>query len=383
MDPGRFATLLTLTMFSAPLSFDSRAADLARVLLPAFADVVVVFRVRGPRLLAVTSSVAGTAELSLPATLLDLLSPNDPILESRDVVRGRSICALEDMLGAETIALAALYGSEGPLGALLVGWRGKPRRTIAQLSEIAHMAALALDAARLREDLERARRARGDLLALVARDLRVPLTTAQLAAAAIEKNAINRNETGVADSSGLVLRSVRRALNRVEDLIDLNALETGRFTLRPKQTRIDDLIARARDILEPLADAARVSFAFEIEQGAEAYCDAERVVQVIANLVGNSVEFTPPGGKIMIRAARDGAGARVEVSDSGRGIEPERIDSLFEPSLRGDGRRVSGLGLAIARGIVECHGGRISIESTVGVGTTVRFTLPRAPSRRY
>jgi signal transduction histidine kinase len=111
--------------------------------------------------------------------------------------------------------------------------------------------------------------------------------------------------------------------------------------------------------------------------------DAERIVQVMSNLVGNALKFVPRGGKVVIKSEQRGSEVVFSVADSGPGIVREDLDKLFEKfwQRRRSDRRGVGLGLAIARGIVEAHGGRIWAESRVGVGSTFYFTLPVVTQR--
>ena len=108
--------------------------------------------------------------------------------------------------------------------------------------------------------------------------------------------------------------------------------------------------------------------------------DRERVLQIFTNLVGNAVKFTPKGGSITITATAAGPAVRFSVKDTGSGIAPENLPHVFDRfwQARARARSGAGLGLAIARGIVEAHGGEIGVESTVGVGTEMYFTLPTA-----
>src|SRR5690606_22491654 len=113
------------------------------------------------------------------------------------------------------------------------------------------------------------------------------------------------------------------------------------------------------------------------EAAVEARCDPARVTQIVGNLVGNALKFCDEGRRVAVRLTREGEVARVAVADDGPGIDPEDRPHLFEPYWTGaHGKRGTGLGLAIVKGIVESHGGRIEVESEIGVGTTFTFTLP-------
>jgi signal transduction histidine kinase len=106
--------------------------------------------------------------------------------------------------------------------------------------------------------------------------------------------------------------------------------------------------------------------------------DPARIRQVIGNLVANALRFTPAGGRITVGTGETDAGVRIAVRDTGAGMKPEALEHAFDRFYRSPGSPGSGLGLSIARNLVEAHGGRIEIESAPGRGTEVRFTLPRA-----
>ena len=113
--------------------------------------------------------------------------------------------------------------------------------------------------------------------------------------------------------------------------------------------------------------------------GAEINADESRVVQVLSNLIRNAIKFTPDGGRIMLRAQAQEGAVRFSVTDSGIGIDPalhERIFDRYWHASAGARKRGTGLGLSIAKGIVEAHGGRISVDSAAGAGSTFSFTLP-------
>jgi signal transduction histidine kinase len=113
-------------------------------------------------------------------------------------------------------------------------------------------------------------------------------------------------------------------------------------------------------------------------------CDANRIHQVVANLVGNAAKFTPPGGRVRVEATRVEGDVRVEVSDTGRGVPEQALDRIFDRYGQAEQRSDDGglgLGLFIARGIVQAHSGRIWAESTVGRGSTFFFTIPASPLR--
>jgi signal transduction histidine kinase len=181
------------------------------------------------------------------------------------------------------------------------------------------------------------------------------------------------------------LARVERAANRmnrlIEDLLDFANIEAGRLSLQPGPHDALALLRETTASLEALAHESGLSIALDVRQAESlpaVRCDRDRVLQVLSNLVGNAIKATPHGGSITLAAEQRGLEIVIVVSDSGPGIAPHELQHIFDRYWRSDrlGYKGSGLGLGIARGIVEAHGGRIWVESSVGSGTTVRFTLP-------
>lgn len=165
----------------------------------------------------------------------------------------------------------------------------------------------------------------------------------------------------------------------VDDLLDASRVESG------QSLALQRSLCRIGEVLQAALTAARADgrFRFELDVAdgdTQLKADRGRLQQVLANLLGNAVKFSPPGGVIRISGARDSDGYRVCVSDQGRGMTEEEqkkaFDKFFRGPAAGPGTRSTGLGLAICRAIVEAHGGRIAIESQPGAGTQVCFTLP-------
>jgi len=180
-----------------------------------------------------------------------------------------------------------------------------------------------------------------------------------------------------------IQRSAKRMNQLIDSLRDATMIETGHFTIEPKTESVALLVEEAVKILEPQTDVRSVTLKVQLEDPASTvHCDRERVLQIIANLVGNAIKFTPKGGEIRIatKAARDAI--CVSVSDTGSGIPSRELTQVFDRywSGRPGTRSGTGLGLFIAKGIAEAHGGSIWVESEIGTGSTFYFTLPLAPT---
>jgi signal transduction histidine kinase len=167
----------------------------------------------------------------------------------------------------------------------------------------------------------------------------------------------------------------------VEDLRVLSLADAGELRLQTQLVAASDLLEQIQHAFEPLAAEKQVTLGVEIESGLpDLQIDRERMVQVLANLVTNGLRYTPSGGKMTLGATRSGTALCLTVTDTGSGIAPEHLPNVFERFYRTDASREeqqdeSGLGLAIARSIVEAHGGTIRAESKLGNGTSMIITL--------
>jgi light-regulated signal transduction histidine kinase (bacteriophytochrome) len=240
--------------------------------------------------------------------------------------------------------------------------------------------ALEIDLERQVAREQRAVRARDDLVAVVSHDLRSPLGVIQIQAA-ILLQAVSAERADVSrriqTSVEHIQRAVRNMNTLIRDLLDLAKLEAGRFLLQCAQYPVDELIEESLLILRPLAEAKRITLTSDLHGGL-VNADRDRIFQVLANLVGNAIKFTPDHGGVFVRCEIMDGELRVTVADTGPGISADHRVNLFDRywQARRDDHEGSGLGLFIAKGIVEAHGGRIWVETDSGRGATFVFTLP-------
>lgn len=223
-------------------------------------------------------------------------------------------------------------------------------------------------------------RTREEVLGVVAHDLRNPVGVMQSTLAMLR-------EPGLADADkermlAIGEKSARQMSRLISDLLDVTRLETGHLALDVESVAVGPLLADAMDSLRVVATERGITLSVApVPESMRVRADRGRVGQVFGNLLGNALKFTPKGGRVELRARRAGRDVVLEVSDTGPGIPKEDQTHLFErfwQARRSDGRGV-GLGLAIAKGIVEAHGGRIWVESQPGRGSRFCFTLPDSP----
>lgn len=216
-----------------------------------------------------------------------------------------------------------------------------------------------------------------EMLAVASHELRGPLQAVAAAAALLEATGSDQQH-----HIDVVRRSTERALRLVRELLDGALVGSGRLTIRPEAKDLRRLIEEAWDAVAPAAQARSVQLSTDVpERLAEVHADGDRLVQVLTNLLDNAVRFTPAGGRVAVEVDRTYDGVQVAVIDTGDGIAEEDLPNVFERFWQAPHavRGAAGLGLAITKGIIAAHGGRIWARSVPGDGTAICFTLPPAP----
>lgn len=255
------------------------------------------------------------------------------------------------------------------------------------IEELGRRAALAIDNARLYESAQRAIRAREELVAVVSHDLKSPLATALMNAQLLLRRLPPGEESrDLRRPTERIQKAAERMERLIRDLLDMAKLDAGHLVIAPAPVEVDALVSDAVELLREAAAAGSLQLNLRVAPCAGcARCDRERVLQVIANLLGNAIKFTPSGGEIAIGAELSGADVLFWVRDTGPGIAEEDQAWIFDRywQARQTAHQGTGLGLSIAKGLVEVHGGRIWVESTIGAGSTFFFTLPAAVSATH
>jgi len=287
-----------------------------------------------------------------------------------------------EALGPRSLICVPLANSGKPLGALTLVTAGSGRRydeaDLSLAADVARRAAIVVEHARLFHEAEQATRARDDMLAVVAHDLRNPLHTVSMAVSLmLENTPVERAQER--RQVEIVRRAADRMNRMIQDLLDVKRMETGRLGIDVAPEAVDEIIDDTLEMLRPLASGSSIVIDAEVpEQLPRVLADAARIQQVLSNLVGNAVKFTPRDGRITVSGKHIGDEVRFGVIDTGPGIPAEQVPHIFGQFWQANpsDRRGIGLGLAIAKGIVEAHHGRIWVESQVGLGSTFYFTLP-------
>jgi light-regulated signal transduction histidine kinase (bacteriophytochrome) len=241
--------------------------------------------------------------------------------------------------------------------------------------------AIEVDIARRLLSEQRAVRARDELLAVVSHDLRGPLAAVLLQAEAMLRVTGSGDKTaGVLHASaGRIRRSAAHMKALTDDLLDLASIEANRFALRLRPVESRELVEDALLAASPLAEAKRVTLAVELIDVPRLEADPERIFRALSNLLGNAIKFTPEGGTVTIRTERRGDDLSIAVADTGPGIAADQLLHVFDRywKVQSTSQAGAGLGLYIASGIVQAHGGKIWAEPAAQ-GARFIFVLPLA-----
>ena len=297
--------------------------------------------------------------------------------------------ALLRQLAMTSVILVPLAARGNALGALVLGSvRADRCYTPGDLDlarELGRIASVAIDNARLYQQAQDALRMRETVLRVVAHDLRGPLGTVSMAASLLQEKGPAEVRTG---SLGRALQAIRNSTQLadrlIQDLLDVTRIETGRLTIESAPMPAAWLVEEAVELHRRAAEGRGIELhASPSERLPWVMADHQRAMQVLGNLIGNALKFTPKGGRVDVCGKGEEHEVHLWVADTGPGIGPDLLPHLFDAFWQGNrtDRRGLGLGLTIVKGLVEAHGGRTWVESTVGVGTRVHFTLPLAPGR--
>lgn len=227
------------------------------------------------------------------------------------------------------------------------------------------------------ETAQKALATRDELMGIIAHDLRNPLSAIRMKATLLRKGAESEKSRGQAES---IEHVTLRMEHLIKTMLDVATLEAGRLSVTPAPCDVEDLLREVVEMFGSLSAAKQVGLQLRgvNKSGLTIRADRERVLQVFSNLVGNAIKFSPQGGQVVIALERQGETVRFAVSDSGPGIASEHLPHLFDRFWKHEmaGTKGTGLGLFIAKGIIDGHGGRIWAESDPGHGATFYFTLP-------
>ncbi len=283
-----------------------------------------------------------------------------------------------------TVVRIPLVAQGNPVGLLALAMVRSDRRYGEHLlmlaEELGRRLAMSIANARLHEEAELANRQRQDVLAMVSHDLRSPLNAILFVAQSMLRTPMaSDRRKGDRKKAEIVRRCADRMNRLIQDLLDLTSIEAGHLSVELRRTALAPTLQAAMDAAAPAAEAKRQRLEVRLpDEPLVVVCDGLRIIQVVSNLVGNAIKFTPPGGAITVSAERGAESVLVRVSDTGPGISEAHLPHVFERywQAKETASKGTGLGLYIAKGIIDAHGGDIGVTSELGRGATFHFTLP-------
>ena len=309
--------------------------------------------------------------------LIEHLSPERvlPFTYQASAVRRLHEAGFHSLLAVPLLSRGNLFGVITVISASASRTYGPADVRLAE--ELASRAAFSLENARLFGEARSAVKTRENVLAIVSHDLMGPVTTIGLAAHMLSKfDCIDGGK--IRSLASTIQRGADRMQLLISDLLDVARLQSGTFSIRRSAGTVNQAAGSVIDGLKLMAEAKHQTLELHLRDDLpKVAVDVQRIGQVLANLVGNAIKFTPEGGTVRVSAQQRGNELVVTVADTGPGIPSEHLSKVFDWfwQVQGTKQIGSGLGLSIAKGIVEAHGGKIWAESQPGKGTAVSFTL--------
>jgi signal transduction histidine kinase len=394
---------------SRSIRYDDTLAEIARIVLRTLADWTIVDALdasdrirrivrhrdtsRAPFAAELERDfVPGAASRGVPSHVLrtrePLLIPHVTDAHYRDTSRSPRHEELLRAMGSHSYMAVPLVVRGNVLGALTLV-SSDPGRTYGPddllfAQEICSRAAMALENSILYQRTVKAVQLRDEFLSAVSHDLRSPLQAIDMAAQTLEAAAGGGlSEPRATRLVGTIRSSSRRMQRLINDLLDLARLEAGRLKLVRASEPIGALIQELVQSFDPIAAGRSVQLECSADEELTAWLDRDRIFQALANLVGNAVKFTPPGGRVTVAARGTEDEVSIAIRDTGPGISPQDVPHLFDRywQAREGTRSGTGLGLSIAKAMVDAHGGRIEVETSVGHGSCFTVCLPRIHER--
>jgi PAS domain S-box-containing protein len=374
-------------------SFDYAAtlSGVAQLVVPVLADVCAIDVVESSGTLRrIALACADSADEALLASIWEGARASDGDGVIARALTSRQPIVLAPVHGAATV-LVPMVVRDQTLGIITMmatrsGRQFGPSELVTG-EDLAARTAIAVEHAQLYEEAQRAIRGRQDLLSFVSHDLKNPLMALSLTTELLLRG--RPPEGGGERRRGWrQLERIRQGIAQmgrmIEDLLDLASADAGRLSMSIVDDDLIPMLREAIDMLKPVAEEKGINLAFD-DGGLAAlavHCDRARVLQVLSNILGNAIKFTPEVGTVTVRVAAQALQAQVIVEDNGAGLSPDVQSHVFERFWQADpsSHTGRGLGLYISKQIIETQGGAIWAESQPPGGSTFGFTLPRTPA---
>ena len=376
---------------AASLDYEHAIATLARLIVPNIAEICVIDLAESDGSLrrAAVAHRDAESERSMAVRVGEVLrevpEPLPSVIQKRETRIIGNVSSLMEYAGVKpeerrSLLAVPLVSRGQTLGVILAAAaEAKPftQEDASLLAELSRHGSLAIDNARLYFESQQAVQAREEVLAIVSHDLRSPLNAVMLAASLLQTS--ERIDPDDREQLEIIDISAKRMQRLIEDLLDVTRLEGGkRLPIERAPVDVKALLEETYEMFKPQAATSEITLQFHVDDVPPVYADEHRIMQVLSNLIGNAMKFTPRGGMITFKAESRDSSVMITVADNGPGIPNENLGDIFNPywQAKRTARLGAGLGLPIAKGIVESHGGRIWVQSEPGKGTKFSFTLP-------
>lgn len=396
------------TLLSSSLDYKTILRGIAELAVPHVADICAIDLVSengSPQRLAVAAEDQSKAELfrmmidvgafdaDMPIGPARVMRTRQPVLVTnisdehfKQASRNQQHLEALRNLGLRSGICVPLTARNKTLGAISFGVIHSQLRYsdehLCFAEDLARRVALAIDNAMLHAQAQEAIRMREDLLAIVSHDLKNPLT------AIFMSTALQKRFLGSGPNTDLIkgqienIQKAAESMNRmISDLLDFARIGSGHLKIERRPCYVATILERTRELFGALASEKSIRLHTMLASPElKVECDHDRIIQVLSNLVGNSLKLTPAGGTISVCAeGTSESNVQFLVKDTGPGIGSAQLPHIFDRYWQGTigGRQNAGLGLSIAKGIIEAHGGRIWVESKLGEGSTFYFTLKK------
>ena len=372
---------------ASSLDLDATMRELSQMVVPRFADVAIVSLVSSEGQAERHEMAWATSDTANPLLTASLAALGDPLLDealARVLDSGKpetierdpggpsaSRIALPRGLAVHTLMLVPLLVRGRKLGVLALGLDGTARRfdsdALAMVTDLATRGATALDNALLFRKIQDEDQRKNEFLAMLAHELRNPLAPISNAVHILRVSEDDASK--IAWARELIARQLKQLVRLVDDLLDVSRITRGKIELKIETVDVAQVVAAAIETSKPNIDAQRHALSLQLpSEPMQLVGDFARVAQILSNVVNNAAKYTPKGGRISLSAAREAGEIVFRVRDSGVGIPPEFLTSIFDPFTQVDRTLARshgglGIGLTLVRRLVEMQNGRVSVRS--------------------
>lgn len=408
----RLAFLASLSaQLSETMNYDERVRISADVMTPRFADLCVVSMVENDEVhfrAVATANEATRSRFQAPNVQIDLREPNR--FSPYEVIRTRKPIIVRDVqaeifphsdvsasfkaylkeLGVTSYISIPLISRDRVVGLFNLAMQSRTRRfhqkDVGFFEEVADRCAVAIDNADLYQRAQAAAHARELVLSIVSHDIRNPMANIDLAVQMLHSSVQSATKETIPLSPEMVDKTVARIKSSLQsmdrliaDLLDFGKIQSGTLSVKMEPVEVAAMVKTAIEPFEEKCRRKNLRLVTEIDAAvSRVRCDSTRLVQVLWNLIGNSLKFTPAGGEIRLSAKAEVDRVQFTVADTGCGVNSAELGKIFERFWQSKeaAELGYGLGLSIAKGIVVSHGGKIWAESSEGRGTEIHFVIP-------